>query len=195
MHRTTRPFVWALAALAMLAAACAPRFVIGDDTYTATVVLPAQERCLYAADGATLTFDGRRLDWTCESPAEAPRGLLGAPIVTAGVNVSWRLVATARAVDGGGYVIVNEELVQGRASQLTLATGETCLFSGEGATMAFDQGRVNYACGGDVVVVGDLRSDPRGLVALRGSLVRADGLEPFRLANPRLERVTSVTLE
>ncbi len=194
MKRPIRVFIGTIAVLLVLAAACAPR-IVGEDTYTATVVLPSLERCLFADEGGTLAFDGERLRWTCESPVDGPRGLFGAPIVSAGVDVSWRLIATERAVDGGGYVITSEELVHGRAVRLVLADDQTCFFAGEGATMAFEQGRVNYTCGDDVVVVGDLQADARGLVAVSGTLVRADETEPYRLSDPRPTRVTAVTLE
>lgn len=194
MKRPVRRFMGMIAAVLMLAAACAPR-IVGEDTYTTTVVLPSLERCLFAGEGATLAFDGERLSWTCESPVDGPRGLFGAPIVSAGVDVSWRLVASERAGDGGGYVITREEMMHGRAERLVLSSGETCFFAGEGATVAFEQGRVNYTCADDVVVVGDLQADARGLVAVRGTLARADETEPFRLSDPRPTRVTAVTLE
>ncbi len=195
MRRSYRPFVLALVPLFVLAAACAPRLPVGEGAVTSTVVLPSEERCLYVVDGATLTLDGERLNWTCESPADAPRGLLGAPIVTAGMDVAWRLVASERAVAEGGYVIAQDELVQGRAEQLVLASGETCALAGVGDQLVFDQGSVTYTCGGDVVVVGDLRADARGLIAVRGTLVRPEDLtEAMRLGDPRPERVASVTL-
>ncbi len=195
MRRSSGPLLLAIAALALLAAACAPRIPVGEEAVTNTVVLPTEERCLYAVDGATLTLDGERLSWTCESPADAPRGLMSAPIVTAGTDIAWRLVATERSLTDGGYVIAQDELVQGRAEQLVLATGESCTIADVGAGITFDQGPVTYTCGVDVVVVGDLRSDPRGLIAVRGVLVRPDDpAEPLRLGDPRTHRVASVTL-
>ena len=179
-----------LAIAAGLLAACAPR-VGPQDGVTGTVVLPSLERCLHAGFGATLAFDGERLSWTCESPVGAPRGLLGAPSVN-GVEVAWRLVATERG-PGGGFVVAAEETVSGRAVRLTLASGETCLFAGTGATMAFDGQRVNHTCPGDVVVVGDLIGDADGLVAVRGTLRTTGGV--VGLEDPQPVRVTSVTLE
>jgi hypothetical protein len=179
-----------LLACAALLAACAPR--IGPENgVTATVVLPSLERCLHAGFGATLAFGGDRLAWTCESPVGAPRGLLGEPVVD-GVDVAWRLVATERGA-GGAFVVTNEETVQGRAALLMLATGEACAFGGTGATLAFDEQRVNYTCTGDVVVVGDLIGDADGLVAVRGTLARTGGV--WRLVDPRPVRVESVTLQ
>lgn len=188
MQRTLRLVMLVLGAL--LLAACAPR-VGPQNGVTGTVVLPSLERCLHAGFGATLAFDGERLAWTCESPADAPRGLLGAPSVQ-GVDVSWRLVASGRGADGR-FVIAADETVTARAVQLTLATGETCLFAGTGATMAFDGQRVNYTCPGEVVVVGDLIGDVDGLVAVRGTLRTNGGVT--RLVDPRPVRVASVTLE
>jgi len=179
-----------VAACAALLAACAPR-VGPQNGFTATVVLPSMERCLHAGFGATLAFDGDRLSWTCESPVDATRGLLGAPTVD-GVDVAWRLVATERGA-GGAFVVTDDGSVQGRAVRLVLASGETCAFAGTGATMAFDGERVNYTCPGDVVLVGDLIGDADGLVAVRGTLRTNGGVT--RLVDPRPVRVTSVTLE
>ena len=177
-----------------LVAACAPRAetVAG---VTGIVVLPSLERCLYVGDGATLSFDGQRLDWTCESPVGLPRGLLGAPEIGFAADVRWRLVATERPAVGGGFVIGREEIIEARAEALVLETGETCRFAGEGATLAFELGRVNFTCGEEVVVVGDLRADARGLLAVRGTLVRADDDDSFTLVDAQPVRVTTVTLE
>ena len=180
----------ALALTIALVAACAPR-VGPQNGVTGTVVLPSLERCLHAGFGATLAFDGDRLSWTCESPVGAPRGLLGAPSVD-GVDVAWRLVASERGA-GGAFVLTADDTVRGRAVQLSLATGETCLFAGTGATMAFDGERVNHTCPDDVVVVGDLIGDADGLVAVRGTLRTTGGVT--RLVDPRPVRVQSVTLE
>lgn len=188
MQRTIN--LLALALVVALAVACAPR-VGPQNGVTGTVVLPSLERCLHAGFGATLAFDGDRLSWTCESPVGAPRGLLGQPTVR-GVDVAWRLVATERGA-GGAFVIAAEETMRGRAVQLGLATGETCLFAGTGATLAFDGERVNYTCPGDVVVVGDLIGDADGLVAVRGTLRTTAGVT--RLVDPRPVRVQSVSLE
>jgi len=179
-----------LATCAALLTACAPR-VGPQNGVTGTVVLPSLERCLHAGFGATLAFDGDRLSWTCESPVGAPRGLLGAPIVD-GVDVAWRVVATERGA-GGAFVVTSEDTVRGRAVQVTLASGETCLFAGTGATMAFDGERVNYTCPGEAVLVGDLIGDADGLVAVRGTLRTNGGVT--RLVDPRPVRVGSVTLE
>jgi len=179
-----------LAAVMVLSAACAPR-VGPQNGVTATVVLPSMERCLHAGFGATLAFAGDRLAWTCESPVGAPRGLLGGPSVS-GVDVDWRLVATERGA-AGAFVITNEETLQGRAVQLVLTTGETCVLAGSDATTVLDDVRVTYACTGDIVVVGDLIGDADGLVAVRGTL-RSNGAVT-RLVDPRPIRVSSVTLQ
>ncbi len=188
MQRTLSLVV--LAVGVVLVAACAPR-VGPQNGVTGTVVLPSMERCLHAGFGATLAFDGDRLSWTCESPVGVTRGLLGEPNVS-GVDVAWRLVAAERGT-GGAFVIAADDTVRGRAVQLRLTSGETCLFAGTGATMAFDGERVNYTCPGDVVLVGDLIGDADGLVAVRGTLRTNGGVT--RLVDPRPVRVSSVTLE
>ena len=193
-----------MAAFMLLLAACAPRVATTEaDGVTATraaavgevtavVVMPSLERCLHAGRGATIALGGDRLGWTCESPVDAPRGLFGPPVVSGGVDVTWRLIATERGEDGA-FVIANEERVEARAVRLMLATDETCLFAGTGATTAFDGERVNFTCPDEVVVVGDLIADADGLIAIRGSMER-DG-DVVRLVDPRPVRVMAVMLE
>ena len=193
-----------LATFVLLMAACAPRVATTEadgvpatttaavGEVTAVVVMPSLERCLHAGRGATIAFGGDRLGWTCESPVDAPRGLFGPPVVSGGVDVTWRLIATERG-DDGALAIAKEERVDARAVRLMLATDETCLFAGTGATRAFDGERVNFTCPDEVVVVGDLIADADGLIAIRGTMER-DG-DVLRLVDPRPVRVTSVTLE
>ena len=193
-----------MAAFVLLLAACAPRVATTEaDGVTATraaavgevtavVVMPSLERCLHAGRGATIAVAGDRLGWTCESPVDAPRGLFGPPVVSGGVDVTWRLIATERGEDGA-FVIANEERVEARAVRLMLATDETCLVAGADATTAFEGERVTFTCPDEAVVVGDLIADADGLIAIRGTVER-DG-DVVRLVDPRPVRVTSVTLE
>jgi len=180
-----------LLALPLVLAACAPVLgLVGGPTQT--VVLPGGEVCGFAGEGATLAFDGVRLGWTCDVAPTGPRGLFGAPTVVRDVDVYWRIGTTARRADGAGFELARLEAVEARVARLELSTGETCAFAGEGATMAFDGRRVHYTCDGDVVLVGPLATDERGLLATRATLLpRAGG---FELRRERLVRVRSAIL-
>jgi heat shock protein HslJ len=180
-----------LLALPFVLAACAPVLgLVGAPTQT--VVLPDGEVCGYAGEGATLAFDGVRLGWTCDVAATGPRGLFGAPTVVRETDVYWRIGTTARRADGAGFELARLEAVEARVARMELSSGETCAFAGEGATMAFDGRRVHYTCDGDVVLVGPLTPDERGLLATRATLLpRAGG---FELRRERLVRVRSAIL-
>lgn len=181
------------AALAFTLAACAPALPFGSRNLpTERVTLPSGELCAYAGDGATLAFDGDRLSWTCEVAPSGPRGLFGAPVVVGETNVSWRLGTTARRADGAGFELASVESVDARVARVTLAGGESCAFAGEGATLAFDGQRVNYTCDGDLVLIGPLTADARGLLARSATLDR-DG-EAFVVRQQRTVRVREVRL-
>lgn len=180
-----------LLALPLLLAACAPVLgLVGGPTQT--VVLPNGEICGFAGEGATLAFDGQRLAWTCDVAPTGPRGLFGAPTVVRDTDVYWRLGTTARRADGAGFELAQLEAVESRVARLELATGETCAFAGEGATLAFEGRRVHYTCGGDAVLVGGFTADDRGLLATRAELVRRG--EVVALRRERTVRVSSVVL-
>lgn len=181
-----------LAALALALTACAPALgALGlAGPPTAFVTLPSGERCAHAGDGATLAFDGDRLSWTCEPEDGAPRGLLGTPAVTEdGTGLTWRL-GVARTVPEGGFALARDERVTARVWALELATGERCAFAGEAATLAYEGRRVAYTCDGDVVVLGPLESDDRGVLAARAEVVRGAG--GFEVRRPDRVRVVAV---
>ena len=192
----TRLYARAVAMLmvALGASACAPLFGgDGSGNATALVTLPSGEVCGYAGGGATLSFDGLRLSWTCEVAPSGPRGLLGEPVVLGDTTVSWRIGSTARRPDGAGFELARLDSVEGRVVRFTTANGTTCSFAGEGATLAFDGERVNYTCDGDAVAIGALKGDGRGLSATIGTLVRTD--ETFELRRPRTVRILTVELQ
>ena len=192
----TRFYARVAAALlvALGATACAPLSRgAGAGEATGLVTLPSGEVCGYAGEGATLTFDGLRLSWTCEVAPSGPRGLFGEPVVLGDTSVSWRIGSTARRADGGGFELARLESVDARVVSFTTVTGSSCAFAGEGATLAFDGDRVNYTCDGDEVAVGPLTGDARGLSATIGTL--ASGDDGFVLRRPRSVRIRTVELQ
>lgn len=192
----TRFYARAVAAVvvALGTSACAPLFGgAGAGEATELVTLPSGEACGYAGEGATLAFDGLRLSWTCEVASSGPRGLFGEPVVLGETNVSWRIGSTARRADGGGFELARLESVDGRVVRFTTATGGSCSFAGEGATLAFGGDRVNYTCDADEVAVGPLAGDERGLSATIGTLERSG--DAVALRRPRTVRIRTVELQ
>lgn len=119
----------------------------------ATVVLPDGLECRWAGDGATLAFDGERLNYTCTAPSAEPGahtdgdtiGLIGDFIP--GFENVWTVEEAVIGRDDTGYVLKSTTPVTFRTDQATLTNGTTCLWAGGGATLAFDGKRVNYTCG------------------------------------------------
>jgi hypothetical protein len=140
-----------------LLAACAPATVQNNPV---SVTLPTGETCLWAGEGATLAFEGKRLNYTCGSAAS---GLVG-DLQFSGADLSVEKVTVANTE------ITASEMVTGRIATLTLQTGETCAFAGEGATLTADDKRVNYTCSGDNVLLGDF-SYTNGVVTIEQGVV------------------------
>lgn len=119
------------------------------------ITLPDGTVCGFAGEGATLAFEGERLNYTCEDPHAPTYGLLG-PVQVAGAGQVEGVLATI-SHGNEGFVLDNSEPVAGLATALTLEDGTTCLFAGEGATLAFDGKRLNYTCGSpETGLIGDL---------------------------------------
>lgn len=180
----------ALFVLVAALAGCAALPIGSTVGVTETVTLPDGETCFHAGRGATITVDGQRLGWTCTTDTGAPRGLFGQPFTNV-ADVSWRLVATERGQDGA-WVAASSETVTGRVEAFQLTNGAACAFAGEGATLAFGDRRVNWACGDDAVAVGSLRADAAGLYVEFGRLTR-DG-ERFELADARFVRLQTLSM-
>jgi putative hemolysin len=126
-------------------------------TQQATVIeLPDGTRCSFAGTGATLAFEGKRLNYTCEVEGQEV-GLLGDVQQSEGV---WKVEKVVIGHGDSGFFVQESEEVTMTIERIELADGTQCLFAGTGATLAFEGKRLNYTCqveGQEVGLLGDLR--------------------------------------
>ncbi|MCB0130032.1 MAG: hypothetical protein KDD78_04260 [Caldilineaceae bacterium] len=176
--KTNRLMIIGLGALALALSACAPLAAPTDPVPAAavpaaptpaeeaapameepvsTITLPDGTVCLFAGEGATLAFDGERLNYTCADPNPPVVGLLGDIQVQSdsGTNVAATLATAVHGDDG--FTLDDSQPAAGLITSLRLEDGTDCLWAGEGATLAFDGKRLNYTCGSpELGIIGDL---------------------------------------
>lgn len=164
--------------LSILAVACTPSETPTADTpdpaatetapaemgeMATTVVLPDGTECLHAGEGATLAFEDKRLNYTCGDT----QGLLGDIEITSGMEVTLD-VAT---IDG--TTITESEPLTLAINAVELADGTVCLNAGEGATLAFDDQRLNFTCpeaAEETGLLGDIATDGAAFSVERATL-------------------------
>lgn len=188
LHRTFA-FVLTIAALLLLVA-CQPIQPVASDAGSSsmpadapqatTIVLPDGTKCAWAGTGATLAFDGKRVNYTCSESAETIIALLGDP--TPGDIGVWSVEQATIKHGSDGFTLESSATVTFLAATLDLSDGATCAFAGTGATMAFDGQRLNYTCGepGDAIVgiIGDLIAGEAGVISAEKVVIDRSGSEP-----------------
>jgi hypothetical protein len=164
--------------------ACAPATM---NAVPASIVLPTGETCAWAGEGATLAFEGKRLNYSCGSPE---LGLIGE------VQLSADTVTVEKVNLQGntnGFEIASSEIVTGRITRVTLASGEACAFAGTGATLASAGKRVNYTCSEDTVLLGDF-SYEAGFVSVEQGKVSQEA-EGFSVTPSGTVSIQTLVLE
>lgn len=133
-----------------------------------TIFLPDGTKCDFAGKGATLAFDGKRLNYTCGA---ADVGLLG-NMAKAGTGYTVERVTLARK--DNAWVIGKSETITMEIATIDLADGTTCANAGKGATLSFDGKRLNYTCGtaNEVGLIGDLQLTTEVFTAERATIAR-----------------------
>ena len=130
---------------------------VAQSTQPAAIIeLPDGTRCFFAGSGATLAFEGKRLNYTCEVEGQEV-GLLGDLQPSEG---AWTVEKAIIGHGDSGFSLKALEQVDMIIAYIELADGTQCLFAGSGATLAFDGKRLNYTCeveGQEVGLLGDLR--------------------------------------
>lgn len=158
----------------------------GDD-FLASITLPDGTTCLHAGRGATLAFDDMRLNYTCDEDGI----LLG--------DMDSRLdlftVTYGVMVEGDdGHELESSEEIEMRVAEVTLADGSVCLNAGQGATLAFDEGRANFTCDetdeGEHVLLGDMSVEMDVVTVTRG--VVAAGDDGFELAESETVYIVAI---
>lgn len=111
-----------------------------------TIVLPDGSECRFAGRGATLAFEGKRLNYTCSES----QGLIGEVVIANGME----MMVEVATIDG--TTITDSEPLSFWVGTVELADGPTCLNAGQGATLAFEDQRLNYTCSDDTVLIGEI---------------------------------------
>ncbi len=155
---------------------CKPGKAAASAVETA-ITLPDGSQCLFAGRGATLAFDGKRLNYTCGKTAAGEEiGLLGDPEVK---GTAWTVEKAIIGRNDKGFYVKESQKVAMEISRVDLADGTQCLNAGRGATLAFNGKRLNYTCqvaGADQVgLIGDFSQKDYVWLAERATIVRKEG--------------------
>ena len=119
---------------------------------TAAIVLPDGTKCDFAGRGATLSFDGKRLNYTCGANDV---GLIG-DVRKAGTGLAVEKVTLTRK--DNAWAIGKSETITMEIATIELTDGSKCDNAGKGATLSFDGKRLNYTCGSNELgLIGDLQ--------------------------------------
>ena len=172
------------------AATTAVRGIAGGGEITA-LTLPDGTVCRSAGRGATLAFEGQRLNFDCGQSGVDRLGLLG-PLSPGPEG----LLQARKAEIGwneGSWSVRNAGPVLARPAEIALSDGLTCRHAGRGATLAFEGRRASFTCGmqdGDTVaLLGDLEGVEGGFRILRARI--AQGAQGFTLVSSEPLLVTA----
>lgn len=129
-------------------AAFASESIIGETlpAGATTIGLPDGTECNFAGQGATLAYEGKRLNYTCSDTI----GLIGEVVVTNGTEITVDVATIA------GTTITGSELLTFTISAVELADDSICLNAGQGATLTYSDRRLNFTCAPDKVLIGDV---------------------------------------
>ena len=130
-------------------------------------------RCAFAGTGATLAFDGKRLNFTCPQQKEAGVGLLGDAVPG---PQGWEMEMGVYAHGDEGFTLQSSEMVT--VMEIELSDGMHCPFVGTGASLAFEGKRLNFSCPRDgdkeVGLIGDVVPTERGWEMERATIAHTD---------------------
>ena len=116
-----------------------------DNAEPAAIVLPDGTECLWAGNGATIAFEGRRVNYTCGTTDAGEIVLLEDPV--AKEDTVWTVTRGVVGRENDAFVLAESEEVTFFLAQLDLADESTCLHAGFGATFGVEEQRVNWTCG------------------------------------------------
>jgi hypothetical protein len=149
----------------------------------AALTLPDGVVCRSAGKGATLAFEGQRLNFDCGPSGVDKLGLLGP--LSPGPDGLLQARKAEIGWNEGSWSVRKAESVLARASEIALVDGLTCRHAGKGATLAFEGRRATYTCGmkdgGTVALLGDLEAADGGFRIVRARI--AQGEQGFTLVS------------
>lgn len=131
-----------------------------------TIILPDGSTCQWAGEGATLAFDGKRVNYTCTSADAGDTVLVGD--ITQDEETVWTVTEGTVVTGTNGFELQDAHDVTFFLAELDLVDGDTCLHAGFGATFGYDDKRANWTC-----------NEVEGkIVAVLGPLTPGDADEP-----------------
>ncbi len=135
--------------------------------------MPTNTVCRFAGTGATLAFEGKRANFTCDAEDVA---LIGD--VERGPN-GWLIEKATLTRNDGSFAVAASQMAL--ILQIQLADGTRCDWAGSGATLSFAGKRVNFTCDAeDVVLIGDITAGAEGWLIEKATLAHDDS--GFRIA-------------
>lgn len=131
---------------------------VTDASVSATSIqLPDGMTCQFAGRGATLAFEGKRVNYTCGQSDKENTVILETPAFKDGVLMIQRGVMVRTA---DGFALKSSQLITMDITRIELVDGTKCFFAGKGATLAFEGKRLNYTCGRpDIGLIGDITTN------------------------------------
>lgn len=190
-------------AVMVLASACQPitreaammdgAAVMTEGPVAAQIVLPDGTECDWAGSGATLAFDGVRVNYTCGTTDAGDIVLLGDPVPVD--EIHWTVTEGLVTHGSDGFTLASSEEVTFLLATIDTVNGTQCANAGGGATMGFDDKRVNATCGTvdgkDIVLLGPLESIGSGVyLADIGIMSRTD--QGFALDSSEMVAVSRI---
>lgn len=152
---------------------------VGEETVTTAA-------CRFAGTGATLAIDGKRANFTCGSPEQV---LLGD--IEPGFD-GWFIEKATLIRTDGEFTI--DESHQAMLLQIELEDGTRCDWAGSGATLAFDEKRVNFSCDADdVVLLGEVTQGDEGWMVEKATLTN-DG-DGFSIESAEMTMIAALMVE
>lgn len=129
--------------------------------------------CAFAGTGATLAFEGKRLNFTCDPQGGKEVGLLGD--VVPGPQ-GWEMEMGVIAHGDEGFTLESSEMVT--VLEIELSDGMHCPFAGTGASLAFEGKRLNFSCPRDgdneVGLLGEVVLTDRGWEMERATIAHTE---------------------
>ena len=201
MYRIGYPRLLALLIMASLVASCAPATpapmpepapsVTPPPTSSAGQSAPGRY-CAFAGTGATLAFEGKRLNFTCSGEGGQEVGLLGDIAFT---ERGWEIEKGVIAHGDEGFSLESSEMVT--VLHIELADGTTCAFAGTGATLAFEGKRLNFTCPGEgeeeVGLIGEVAIADQGWEIEKAVIAHGD--EGFSLESSEMVQIAALIIE
>ena len=150
-------------------------------------------QCNSSGEGATLAFDGQRVNYTCSDPNAPVTGLLGD--ITQVQETIWSTEKATLAPGDAGFTLQSSEVITYRIEKLDLVSGMQCANPGQGATLAFDNKRLNYTCGEDgantLGILGDVTQGDAGIWTAEEATI-SHGDSGFTLDSSALVTVSAI---